>query len=186
MKSGSQELHEHLMTLTLGNEFTCHDLMDYTGFSQGIVTGFLARAQKTGMVEPVMRQKVKGQRGRTVYKLVSHVEWNHKPKSRGSVKGRHMHKTGHQGMLPLSDNIIEVEHNSPLHIHTHDYGRVEPSYPTPESFAKASAIMDGISSTNPISVRLVDIAMEVEALENKSLKDYSTDDLINEIKRRMK
>ena len=34
-------------------------------------------------------------------------------------------------------------------------------------------------------MRLFDLAAEVEALEKKSLKDYSTEDLLNEIKRRM-
>ena len=37
-----------------------------------------------------------------------------------------------------------------------------------------------------LHMRLFDLAAEVEALEKKSLKDYSTDELIAELKRRVK
>ena len=162
MKSASELLHGLLMKEDVGYKFTKQTLEDMAvqagmDVSEGAITGFIHRAVRFGHVQLV--GKVKGNEGRMLhqYEILNRDPWGFKPPSKGSPKGRTIGEKHYQ----------EV----------------------PENQNQQYKLMLGDNTPAPVEslyMRLFDLAAEVEVLEKKSLKDYSTDELIAELKRRVK
>ena len=153
----------------VGFKFTMQSLRDMAAqaemdMTQGAITGFIHRAVRLGRVQIV--GKVKGNQGRMLYQyvIVDREPWDFKDKTHGSNKGRVM-RNRHYNPVP---DLTEL-HSDP-----------EPEAKTVTSYPVQSLARDYLF------MRLFDLAAEVEALEKKSLKDYSTDELIAELKTRVK
>ena len=123
------------------------------------LTAFITRAVKAEMLAI---DKV-GERGVRIYKLISKPGWNHGSKSIGSKPGRTIHKEPvvDSASLPVS----EIPNVSMI------FGPSEP--------LKLVTLSD----------MLINIAADVERLENKpekQLSDYTIDELMEELKRRVR
>ena len=98
------------------------------------------------------------------YDIVDRELWIFKPKSHGSLKGRTIGERHYQEMPePVSEPEKEATEEHKLLFSGDTPAPVESLY-----------------------MRLFSLAAEVEALEKKSIKDYSTDELFAELKKRMK
>ena len=165
MKSATELLHGLLMKQEVGFKFTMQTLkdmaaqagMDVTG---GAITGFIHRAVRFGHVQLV--GKVKGNEGRMLhqYEILNCEPWGFKPKSHGSNKGRTIKNRQHN---PVPD-LTELHSDS------------EPEAKTGINYPVQTLLSD----------QLFLLAVDVAALEKKSITDYSTDELIAELKRRVK
>lgn len=150
-KSSAELLHSHLNTLNNGMRFTYSYLSEiFPDMSGGMVSGFISRALKKGMIKKVGKQE-----NTTVYELVDKsVKWRFAPSSKGSKKGRRIYNTQKE-QLPLFGEIIQKN--------------------------------DIINFTQKtLSGQILDLAAMVEKLESRPLADFSTDQLLEEIKRRVK
>lgn len=161
-KSASELLHGLLMKEEVGFKFTMQTLKDMAAVAEvdvteGAITGFIHRAVRLGRVQ--VAGKAKGNEGRKLhqYEILNREPWVFKAKGRGSDKGR----------------TIGDRHYNP----------VPGKMPEPEK-------EEIITTTYPLqslaSDRLFNLAVEVAEMEKKSLKDYSTDELIAELKTRVK
>ena len=165
MKSASELLHGLLMKQEVGFKFTMQTLkdmaaqagMDVTG---GAITGFIHRAVRFGHVQLV--GKVKGNEGRMLhqYEILNCEPWDFKPKSHGSNKGRTIKNRQYN---PVPD-LTELHSDS------------EPEAKTGINYPVQTLLSD----------QLFLLAVDVAALEKKSITDYSTNELIAELKRRVK
>lgn len=165
MKSASEQLHGLLMQEDVGYKFTLDTLrtkaqeagLDVT---DGAITGFIHRAQRFGRV--CVYGKAQGANGRKLaaYEIVDRDPWDFKPKSHGSNKGR---KIKNRQYNPVPD-LTELHSDS------------EPEEKTSINYPVQTLLSD----------QLFLLAVDVAALEKKSLKDYSTDELIAELKTRVK
>ena len=149
----------------VGFTFTMQSLRDMVAqaemdMTQGAITGFIHRAVRLGRVQIV--GKVKGNQGRMLYQyvIVDREPWGFKDKTHGSNKGRTIKNRQYN---PVPD-LTEL-HSDP-----------EPEAKTGTNYPVQSLLSD----------QLFILAVEVAALEKKSLKDYSTDELIAELKTRVK
>lgn len=163
--SASEQLYGLLMQEEVGFKFTMQTIMDMAAeakvdVTQGATTGFIQRAIRHGLVQFV--DKVPGKQGRLLYRyeIVNHEPWGFKDKGHGSEKGRQI-RNRHYNPVP---DLTEL-HSDP-----------EPEAKTGTNYPIQSLLSD----------RLFMLAVEVAELEKKSLKDYSTDELIAELKRRVK
>ena len=157
MKSTSELLHGLLMKEEVGFKFTRQTLtemaaqaeMDVTG---GAITGFIHRALRLGRVQLV--GKVKGNEGRMLhqYEILNRDPWGFKPKSHGSNKGRTIKNRQYN---PVPD-LTELHSDS------------EPEAKTGINYPVQTLLSD----------QLFLLAVDVAALEKKSITDYSTDELI--------
>lgn len=166
MKSTSEKLHELLMKEEVGFRFTMQTLNDMAAeaeidVTRGAVTGFIHRAVHLGRVQMV--GKVKGNERRMLYQyeIVDREPWKFKDKSYGSYKGR---KIGERHYQEVPDGVPEPEKE-----------------PEKETIKVPNYPLQSL-----LSDRLFNLAVEVSELEKKSLKDYSTDELIAELKTRVK
>ena len=164
-KSASEQLHSLLMKEEVGFKFTKDSLKSKASdagldkISEGAITGFIHRAVRHGHVQMV--GKVKGNEGRMLYQyeILNCDPWGFKPKSHGSNKGRTI-KNRHYNPVP---DLTELHSDS------------EPEAKTGTSYPVQTLLSD----------QLFLLAVEVAALEKKSLKDYSSDERIAELKRRI-
>ena len=164
-KSASELLHGLLMKEQVGFKFTMQTLKDMAaeaemGVTQGAITGFIHRVVRFGHVQMV--GKVKGNEGRMLhqYEILDREPWDFKPKSLGSPKGRTIRNRQYN---PVPD--LTGLHSDP-----------EPEAKTGTNYPVQTLLSD----------QLFFLAVDVAALEKKSLKDYSTDELIEELKTRVK
>ena len=164
-KSATELLHDLLMKEEVGFKFTMQTLKDMAAqagvdVTQGAITGFIHRASRFGHVQVV--GKVKGNEGRMLhqYEILNRDPWGFKPKSHGSNKGR---KIKNRQYNPVPD-LTELHSDA------------EPEVKTITNYPAQTLLSD----------QLFLLAVEVAALEKKSLKDYSTDELIAELKTRVK
>lgn len=164
-KSASELLHGLLMKKEVGFKFTMHTIKNMAAeaevdVSEGSITGFIHRAVRLGRVQ--VAGKAKGNEGRMLhqYEILDREPWVFKPKSHGSNKGRQL-KNRHYNSVP---DLTEL-HSDP-----------EPETKTGINYPVQTLLSD----------QLFLLAVDVAALEKKSLKDYSTDDLIEELKKRVK
>lgn len=163
-KSASELLHDLLMKEEgVGFKFTMQTLKDMAAeagvvVTQGAITGFIHRAVRFGHVQLV--GKVKGNEGRMLhqYEILNREPWGFKPKTHGSYKGRTIKNRQYN---PVPD-LTEL-HSDPEPLKSTNY-----------------------QVQSLLSDRLFSMAVEVYGLEKKSLKDYSTDELIAELKTRVK
>ena len=165
MKSATELLHDLLMKEEVGFKFTMQTLKDMAAqagvdVTGGAITGFIHRAVRFGHVQLV--GKVKGNEGRMLhqYEILNRDPWDFKPKSHGSYKGRAIKNRQYN---PVPD-LTELHSDS------------EPEVKTGTNYPIQTLLSD----------QLFLLAVEVAALEKKSLKDYSTDELIAELKTRIK
>ena len=164
-KSATELLHDLLMKEEVGFKFTMQTLRDMAAqagvdVTQGAITGFIHRASRFGHVQ--FAGKVAGEQGRMLYQyeIVDREPWAFKPPSKGSPKGR---------------TIGERHYQEVPEIHSQEGEQLKLLFND-----------DTPAPMKSLYMRLFDIAAEVEALEKKSLKDYSTDELIAELKTRVK
>lgn len=164
-KSASELLHGLLMKEEVGFKFTKQTLTEMAAkagvdVSEGAITGFIHRAVRLGRVQLV--GKVKGNEGRMLYQyqILDRGPWGFNSKSHGSPKGRTIRNRQYN---PVPD-LTEL-HSDP-----------EPEAKTVTNYPVQTLLSD----------QLFFLAVDVAALEKKSLKDYSTDELIAELKTRVK
>ena len=174
-KSGSQRLCEHLLDKPLGYQFTNADLEEATkdwGFGEGVVSGFIVRAKKKGMVDAVASKPGKGKRPAVVYELVSHEAWKFHGPGIGSYAGREIHARKHDPIPSLMDLMF----NRPV---------VEAA-PEPEEEIVDQVLME--YETGSLADQLMELAIQVNDLENKkpSLSGFTTDELLEELRSRVK
>ena len=175
-KSGSQRLCEFLLDKPLGFRFTNADLEDATkdwGFGDGVVSGFIVRAKKKGMVAAVASQKGKGKRPAVVYELVSHEAWKFHGPGIGSHAGREIHARKHDPILP---SLVDLMFN-----------RKEKLMAEPEEEYETDQVLMEYE-TGSLADQLMELAIQVNDLENKkpSLSVFTTDELLDEIRSRLK
>lgn len=164
--SASEQLHALLIKEDVGYKFTKDSLRTKLSdagldeFSEGAITGFIHRAVRLGRVQ--FAGKVAREHGRMLYQyeIMDREPWEFKPPSKGSPKGRTMGERHYQEM---PENQSQAGEQLKLVLTDDTPALVESLY-----------------------MRLFDLAAEVEALEKKSIKDYSTDELIAELKTRVK
>lgn len=116
-KSGSQRLCEYLLDKPLGYQFTNADLEEATkdwGFGEGVVSGFIVRAKKKGMVAAVASKQGKGKRPAVVYELVSHETWKFHGPGIGSYAGREIHARKHDPIPSLMDLMFNRPKEEPM------------------------------------------------------------------------
>ena len=164
-KSATELLHALLMKEEVGFKFTVQTFKDMASqagvdVTQGAITGFIHRASRFGHVQVV--GKVKGNEGRMLhqYEILNRDPWGFKPKSHGSNKGRTIKNRQYN---PVPD-LTELHSDS------------EPEAKTGINYPVQTLLSD----------QLFLLAVDVAALEKKSITDYSTDELIAELKRRVK
>lgn len=175
-KSGSQRLCEHLLDKPLGYQFTNADLEEATkdwGFGDGVVSGFIVRAKKKGMVAAVASKPGKGKRPAVVYELVSHDAWKFHGPGIGSHAGREINARKHD---PIPPSLVDLMFNRPA---------VETA-PEPEEEIVDQVLME--YETGSLADQLMELAIQVNDLENKkpSLSVFTTDELLDEIRSRLK
>ena len=174
-KSGSQRLCEYLLDKPLGYQFTNADLEDATkdwGFGDGVVSGFIVRAKKKGMVAAVASQPGKGKRPAVVYELQSHDAWKFHGPGIGSHAGREIHARKHDPIPSLVDLMFN-----------------RPETPAPEPVEEE--VVDQVLmeyEAGSLADQLMELAIQVNELENKkpSLSVFTTDELLEELRSRVK
>ena len=161
--SASEQLHGLLMQEGVGYKFTKDSLKTKVSdagldeISEGAITGFIHRAVRFGHVQ--FAGKVAGEQGRMLYQyeIVDREPWEFKPPSKGSPKGRTM---GERHYQEVPDQGLHAN----------------PEPPKNTNYQIQTLLSD----------QLFLLAVDVAALEKKSIKDYSTDELIAELKTRVK
>ena len=176
-KSGSQRLCEYLLDKPLGFRFTNADLENATkdwGFGEGVVSGFIARAKKKGMVAAVASKPNKGKRPAVVYELMSHEAWKFHGPGIGSHAGREINAHKHD-LIPLPP-LLDLMSNQPK----------EEPMPEPEEGETDQVLME--YETGSLADQLMELAIQVNDLENKkpSLSGFTTDELLEELRSRVK
>lgn len=161
--STASQLHALVTEQGIGFKFTMHTLKNMAeakgivDVTDGAISGFIHKLVKKERASYAGKiQKGDGNRLVFQYELLDLEPWAFKAKSKGSPAGRQINRTPNAQIEELLQ-----EHKLVLQDET----------PV---------------NVQSLFMRLFDLAAEVEALEKKSLKDYSSDDLINELKRRMK
>ena len=175
-KSGSQRLCEYLLDKPLGYQFTNADLEEATkdwGFGEGVISGFIVRAKKKGMVAAVASQPSKGKRPAVVYELVSHEAWKFHGPGIGSHAGREIHTRKHDPIPSLVDLMFNRPKEEPV--------------PEPEEEYETERVLMTYD-TGSLADQLMELAIQVNELENKkpSLSKFTTDELIEELRSRIK
>lgn len=199
-KSASNILHGILVQHPIGYEFDIHSLTEESknygyDFSEGAITGFITRAINKEIVSIKGTIRPKGQaRTRRIYTLVDKQDWRFKPAGVGSYPGREIHGKAH-GNDQLE--LIEDQSKSSIIRDTAEKMGI-PIINMPVSDHNVDALM-GMPFIEPkreftpeelsLGQQLMVLAHEVMHLENKpekSLADYSTNDLIEELRKRIK
>lgn len=199
-KSASNILHGILVQHEIGYEFDIRSLEEEAknyGFSisEGAVTGFITRALRKEIISIKGTIRPKGtKRTRRVYTLVDKQDWQFKPASVGSYPGREVHGKA-RGDEQLE--LIEDQSKSDIMENIAENMGI-PLMDMPVSDHSADALI-GLPVIEPkreftpeelsLGEQLIAIAAKVELLENKpekSLADYSTNDLIEELRKRIK
>jgi len=186
-KSGTELLYSILSTYPIGYKITSEVLFNEAkeldpNITFGKISGFLNKSGIKGVT------KVVGKRGRKyLYEIISLDPWKFKPSSIGSKKGRTVHR-GEQPELPhiVDVNPAEYIRNHLTDINVEDSMNINQHIGIKDVNEITSINLFPKTSRDSLAEKLLLLAQEVEVLENKTLADYSTDDLIAEIKRRIK
>ena len=176
-KSGSQRLCEYLLDKPLGFRFTNADLEEATkdcGFGEGVVSGFIVRAKKKGMVTAVASKPGKGKRPAVIYELISHDAWKFHGPGIGSHAGREINTRKHD---PIPPSLVDHMFNRPK----------EEPMPEPEEEYETDQVLMTYE-TGSLADQLMELAIQVNGLENKkpSLSGFTTDELLEELRSRVK
>ena len=176
-KSGSAKLHEFLCDKPLGYQFTNADLQEATkdyGFGEGVVSGFIVRAKKKGMIVAVASKPNKDNRPAVVYELISHEAWKFHGPGIGSHAGREITARKHDPIPSLVDLMFNRAVEETL------------SEPEEEEFETERVLME--YKDGSLADQLMELAIQVNDLENKkpSLSGFTTDELLEELRSRVK
>lgn len=179
-KSGSARIHEHLCDKPLGYQFTNADLEEALanqGFGEGVVSGFIVRAKKKGMIAAVASKPGKGKRPAVVYELVNHDPWKFHGPGIGSHAGREIHARKHD---PIPPSLVDLMFNRPKE---EEHTKV----PEPEEEYETERVLMTYD-TGSLADQLMELAIQVNDLENKkpSLSGFTTDELLEELRSRVK
>lgn len=198
--SGSHECHDWLSQQPIGHEFTfvefSHDVNRGRGtnnflakplLSDGVVTGFITRARKMGMIEVIGTVKVRAKRKPIFkYRYIQNVDWKFKPPGIGSHKGREIMGRKHDTAEGIGNLIQQADQA----VAATSGDKIEVPVTTIEDMSGLPQLEHEIEyDQGSISDQLINLAIKVNELENRPLKtlaDYSTNDLIEELKLRIK
>lgn len=198
--SGSHECHDWLSKQPIWHEFTFiefyHDVnRDRKNMlTMGVVTGFITRAKRMGMIEVIGSVKVLAKRKPIFkYRYVRSVDWNFKGPGIGSNPGRAIMGRKHDTAEDLGKLIMQADTNVQAKqsiganfVHSLDAKMLN------EAGIGGTDVVVGVDieyDVGSISDQLINLAIKVNDLENrpvKALSDYSTNDLIEELKLRVK
>lgn len=183
--SGSHVCHDMLSKQPIWWEFTFAELkalINSVGapLTDGVITGFITRARRMGMIKVIGTAKQDDKRKPIFrYRYEKTVDWQFKSAGIGSHPGRVINGRKHDTAEELGALIMKADEQreSPI-------------------AAVERLGMEGITKeieidydTRSLSDQLISLAIKVDALENrpvKTLSDYSTNDLIEELKTRVK
>lgn len=160
--SGSEILFNTLSEMGIGFRFNHHSLMELNkeknlGLSEGTISGFSTRAYKKGMTAIVGKIKGANKKDTFMFEIMDINPWVFKSKGIGSLPGREIH--AHK-VVNTTYNMFDIE---------------EP---------KETMII-----VKSLSDRLMELAIEVNNIENKkekSINDFTTNEIIDELRRRAK
>ena len=212
-KSASNILHGILVQHPIGYEFDIRNLQEEAinygyNFSEGALTGFIARALRKKIISVKGTIRPKDQkRTRRLYTLIDKQDWAFKPAGVGSYPGREIHgKARGDDQLELIEPKEETTLSERVRAYADEHGLSTVDMPVSDH--SVDALM-GLPKTPAgdiwpdtlepkreftpeelsLGEQLIAIAAKVELLENKpekSLADYSTNDLIEELRKRIK
>ena len=159
-------------------------------FSHGAISGTISRAMGKGLLEVSHKVRVgRLNKQANVYKIVEKGDWDHKPKSHGSYPGRESNTVEKIDIAYLGNEIpgIQVEHTENA-----TFGSFSPESLNGLPYMEPKKKEIDLTATFPIGSighQLLVLAVEVNDLEFhpvKTLKDYTTDELLDEIKKRVR
>ena len=176
-KSGSAKLHEFLCDKPLGFRFTNSELEEMTkdyGFGEGVVSGFIVRAKRKGMLAAVASRPGKGNRPAVIYEIVNHDGWKFHGPSIGSHAGREITARKHDPIPSLVDLMFHRAVEETL------------SEPEEEEFETERVLME--YKDGSLADQLMELAIQVNQLENKKpdISVFTTDELLGELRSRVK
>ncbi len=205
--AGAEMLHETLLTYLVGQKFIGIELLNATRkrwgddhITIGMLNGYLNKSRHKGMVTIVGKQRHSGHRQKlAVYELLEHQDRKFKSRSKGSTKGRNHIHTNIKATVGVPELPFDKDAN--IRETVKQMGIKVIDMPIADD-NKNSKILDGLKDAakgnigklthvmvnTSISDILLDCASKVAELENrqeKTLKDFSTDELIKEIRSRI-
>ena len=197
--SAAEQIHEFLKSnYSIGSEFLSCEFRAALfergyEFSSGAISGFLDRAINKGVVYVVgVAPNPENNKQVYVYRYTDDtVEWNHKGPSHGSNKGRMTKDFQKKHNPPAMEYDVDKQLKFDQQIFENAMRKTpENSLTKKEIIQIALDTEDNKLHVHPyepsISERLFALASAVQLLEKRTLKDYSTDDLLEELKTRLK
>lgn len=169
-------------SVPIGDSFTAwslHDAMKNHGLSvtYSALTSFLTRALRREMIIVVGY----GDRKARIYQLIAKPTWEFGHKTIGSLPGRTIHKEPAIYDLPVDDTAM------PITVQASAADDTPLQMPIPTAAMK---FYDGEPVKRlTLSDMLINIAADVERMElkpEKQLSDFTTDELMAELKRRVR
>ena len=193
--SGSHLCHDVLSKQPIRWEFTFVDFTNlvravHPHMTDGAITGFLTRAKRMGMISVIGSYKVAAKRKPVFkYRYDKLVRWSFKAPGIGSHPGREIMGRQHDRPIDTPESLGRLIQQVDENIAATDEGlhsspeplRKEGYYPQLEHEIEYDQ--------GSLSDQLINLAIKVNDLENrpvKTLSDYSTNDLIEELKKRVK
>lgn len=149
--------------------------------SEGVVSGFIVRARNKGMIDTVGLEPNHRNKSVVIYKLVSKEAWNFHGPGIGSIAGRSVNQN------PMDQASLPFE---PFPNGTHPMVvAAEAQAELDEAAPETGDITLMEYETGGLADQLMELAIKVNELESKpqkTLADFSTDELIEELKLRVK
>lgn len=195
--SGSHLCHDILSKQPVWWEFTFVDFTNlvravHPHMTDGAITGFLTRAKRMGMITVIGSSKVAAKRKPVFkYRYDKLVRWSFKTAGIGSHPGREIMRRQHDKPIDTPESLGQLIQDADRALPKTPAGDVWPSTlgDEPEPLAPHTLEAEIEYDQGSLSDQLINLAIKVNDLENrpqKSLVDYSTDELIEELKRRVK
>ena len=195
--SGSHLCHDVLSKQPIWWEFTFVDFTNlvravHPHMTDGAITGFLTRAKRMGMISVIGSSKVAAKRKPVFeYRYDKLVRWSFKAPGIGSHSGREIMGRKHDKPIDTPESLGQLirDADAGLHIREDAYKvHLDTSASVaPEDMERLEAEIS--YDQGSLSDQLINLAIKVNDLENrpvKTLSDYSTNDLIEELKKRVK
>lgn len=188
--SSSQLIWDVLEEQSIGYMFTVHtltELLQSKGLklTPGSISGFITRAHKKERIDVVgLTQKFKGHPSVRQYELIDLTPWKFTKATKGSVAGRHVVANNEP-----KPNLVEVASATSM-----VYNFLKPAIPTQvkipldTSMSVSKETMEEFhTATKPtLAQQLMELAIQVEQLEHVTIKEYSTQELLDELATRVK
>jgi len=204
--SASHILHDLLSKQEIGFRFSLKSLKTLAkeeghDFTDGAITGFITRSVNKQTIEVVGVVKGKGHKPFRLYEVVSHEGWKFKPAGHGSYPARESQgkprNTFGQLDLPTLEEMINNQNPTKSEVNAYyaaKNGIPMVNIPIDTTMSISSEMLEQFSKeidyeNGSLVDKLINIAIAVSDLENKpekSLKDYTAEELIEELKTRIK